>query len=53
MRQGFVITHVNGEEVKSLEPFRQILLESDGGIMLEGRYPDSERTYYYAFGMEE
>jgi Do/DeqQ family serine protease len=53
MRQGFVITHVNGERIKTLDRFREVLLESDGGIMLEGRYPDSKKTYYYAFGMDE
>jgi S1-C subfamily serine protease len=53
MRQGFVITHVNGEPIKTLEQFREVLEESDGGIMLEGRYPDSKKTYYYAFGMNQ
>lgn len=53
MREGFVITHVNGEQVKTLEGFREVLRENDGGVMLEGRYPDSEKTYYYAFGMDE
>ena len=53
MRVGFIITHVNGEPVKTLENFREMMLESDGGVMLEGRYPDSEKTYYYAFGLNE
>lgn len=53
MREGFVITHVNGEQVKTLERFREVLLQSNGGVMLEGRYPDSEKTYYYAFGMDQ
>ncbi len=52
MREGFVITHVNGERTETLEKFREMLLDSDGGVMLQGRYPDSEKTYYYAFGME-
>jgi len=53
IREGFVITHVNGEQVRTLERFREALLQSNGGVMLEGRYPDSEKTYYYAFGMDQ
>ncbi len=53
IREGFIITHVNGTRVRNLEELREILVESKGGVMLEGRYPDSEKTYYYAFGMDQ
>jgi Do/DeqQ family serine protease len=53
MREGFIITHVNGKRVENLERFREALQEHDGGVMLEGRYPDSEKKYYYAFGLDE
>ena len=52
MREGFIITHVNGLRVKTVEQL-QGALESlqEGGVMLQGRYPDSEKAYYYAFGL--
>jgi Do/DeqQ family serine protease len=52
IREGFIITKVNGDEVKTLEAFQDKLTDlKDGGVMLQGRYPDSSRTYYYAFGL--
>ncbi|EAR16550.1 serine protease precursor [Robiginitalea biformata HTCC2501] len=53
MREGFIVTRVNGREVNNLEEFRSELEKSeDGGVMLAGRYPDSPKTYYYAFGLD-
>ncbi|MBC2838252.1 Do family serine endopeptidase [Robiginitalea sp. SC105] len=53
MREGFIVTRVNGKEVRSLEDFREELEKSrDGGVMLAGRYPDSPKMYYYAFGLD-
>jgi Do/DeqQ family serine protease len=52
MREGFIITHINGKSIEDLESFKRALEERKaGGIMLEGRYPDSEKRYYYAFGL--
>lgn len=52
IREGFIITKVNGQEVKSVEDFQNKLNRlKDGGVMLQGRYPESSRTYYYAFGL--
>lgn len=51
MREGFIITHVNGEAVDSAEAFLQALQGRKGGVMLEGIYPDQPGVHYYAFGM--
>ena len=52
IREGFIITHINGTRVKDSEDFKTLLeRQKEGGVMLQGRYPDSERTYYYAFGL--
>ena len=52
MREGFIITHVNGRKVTTVEQFNSALEAfKEGGVMLQGRYPGSEKTYYFAFGL--
>jgi S1-C subfamily serine protease len=52
VRQGFIITKVDGKPVSSPESFVSYLERAKGGVMLEGVYEDLPGTYYYAFGME-
>jgi len=49
MQDGFVITGVNGREVKNLEEFQELLssLKGSGVIRLEGVYPGFEGNYTY------
>ncbi|MBL0882797.1 MAG: trypsin-like peptidase domain-containing protein [Chitinophagaceae bacterium] len=49
MQDGFVITGVNGREVKNLEEFQEIItsLKGSGVIRLEGIYPGFEGNYTY------
>jgi Do/DeqQ family serine protease len=51
IREGFIITHVNKEPVRSVEEFEDILGKTEGGVLLEGFYPDRPGVRYYAFGM--
>ena len=52
MREGFIITHVNGRKVTTVEQLKSLIDEQrEGGVMLQGRYPDSDKVYYYAFGL--
>lgn len=51
MEEGFVITKVDGKTVKSVEDLNAQLKDKEGGIMLEGIYPDRSGSFYYAFGM--
>ncbi|MFW5755041.1 MAG: Do family serine endopeptidase [Tangfeifania sp.] len=51
VRVGFIITKVNGDEIKSINEFVKILDNTEGGVMLEGVYEDYPGTYYYAFGL--
>jgi hypothetical protein len=39
--------------VKTKEQLIKMLEDQEGGVMIAGVYPDSNRKYYYAFGMEE
>lgn len=49
---GFVILKVDGQPVKTVEDFTKALSGKEGGVMLEGIYPNRPGTFYYAFGMQ-
>lgn len=51
MEKGFIITKINRTPVKSVKDLEKILSQEQGGVMLEGVYPDSAQKYYYAFGL--
>ncbi|MBK8500776.1 MAG: Do family serine endopeptidase [Saprospiraceae bacterium] len=51
IKEGFIITKVNRQHVTSAEQLQKILESEQGGVMIEGVYPGSKKTYYYAFGM--
>jgi len=50
MKIGFIITAVNKIAVHNIQSFVEAVEKQRGGIMIEGKYPDSPITYYYAFG---
>ncbi len=50
IREGFIITKVNGKSVNSVDELESVLSRQKGGIMLEGVYADQPGTHYYAFG---
>ncbi len=51
MREGFIITHLDGKPVTSVDEFVRALSGRKGGILLEGVYENKPGTHYYAFGM--
>lgn len=51
MREGFIITMINGQPVSSVEKMLDKIESTKGGIMLKGVYEDIPGDYYYAFGM--
>lgn len=51
MRPGFIITKVDKKPVNSIKELTEALKKSDGGVMIEGVYPEYPGTVYYAFGM--
>jgi len=51
IKEGFIITSVNGSAVESYAHFLQLLESLKGGVIIEGRYPEGQ-TAYYAFGLE-
>ncbi len=51
MREGFIITIIDGQKVKSKKELMKKLESKKGGVMLEGIYEDIPGEYYYAFGL--
>ena len=51
MKEGFIITKVDGKAVSNKEEFLKHLKHKSGGVMLEGVYPDLPGSFYYAFGL--
>lgn len=51
MKEGFIITKVDGMGVKSVIAFEKLLAQKKGGVLLEGIYEDYPGTFYYAFGL--
>lgn len=53
LEPGFVITHMDKEPVKSIQDIQRLLSQGRGGVMIEGRYPDSKQRIYDAIPLEE
>lgn len=51
MREGFIITKIDGKLVDSVEDLAGILEGKKGGILIEGIYEDLPGSYYYAIGL--
>jgi C-terminal processing protease CtpA/Prc len=52
IRNGFIITHVDGNIVTEVKELVSILENKNGGVLLEGIYEDVPGKQYYAFGTD-
>ena len=51
MQEGFVITSVDGQDVKTVDELKAILGSAQGTVRLEGIYPGYEGTYGYPLNL--
>ncbi|MCI4669995.1 MAG: Do family serine endopeptidase [Bacteroidia bacterium] len=51
IREGFIITKIDGKSVRAAEEVEKILKGKEGGVLIEGVYEGSGETVYYGFGM--
>jgi Do/DeqQ family serine protease len=51
MREGFIITKVDGKKVTGVKDLSAELENKKGGVLLEGVYENLPGEYYYAFGL--
>ncbi|MFK7757463.1 MAG: Do family serine endopeptidase [Flavobacteriales bacterium] len=50
IKEGFIVTKIDGLEVKSAKEFQKIISKKSGGILLEGVYENGVKAYY-GFGI--
>lgn len=50
VKEGFIITRINNKDVKEVEDVKKLIEQINGGVYLEGVYPNGMRAYY-AFGI--
>jgi S1-C subfamily serine protease len=53
MQEGFVITSVNGSEIKNLDDLKAALKDATGTIFFEGIYPGYAESYRYPIRLSE
>lgn len=51
LKEGFIVTKVDGQQLKSVDDFKRAMEDKSGGVMIEGVYEDYPGAYYYAFGL--
>lgn len=51
IKEGFIITKVDGKKVTSKEQLAKVLDKKKGGVLMEGMYENLPGTQFYAFGM--
>jgi Do/DeqQ family serine protease len=50
IKKGFIITQIDKKPVRSVEELMSLLQNTEGGILIEGVYPNGMRAYY-GFGL--
>lgn len=50
IREGFIITEIDKNPIRSANDINNLLSGKRGGVLIEGVYPNGQR-YYYAIGM--
>lgn len=51
IKEGFIITKVDGKPINSKEDLEGALKNKQGGVMIEGVYEEIPGVYYFAFGL--
>ena len=51
VREGFIITKVDGKKVHSKRELFKLIESKQGGVMIEGIYENYPGEFYYAFGL--
>lgn len=50
IKQGFIVTHLDKNEINSVKQLAQLLNNKKGGVLLQGCYPNGQKAYY-GFGL--
>jgi serine protease Do len=52
MREGFIILKIDNKPIKSVDSVKEAFTGKEGGVLIEGIYPDSPGKYYYGIGVQ-
>lgn len=52
MREGFIITKIDGQRVSTVDDVKEILQSKKGGVLIEGVYENGVGKYYYGLGLD-
>lgn len=50
IKEGFIITSIDKKKISTIEDLKKVLEDKNGGILIEGIYPNGMRAYY-GFGI--
>lgn len=50
IKEGFIITNIDNDAIKSIDNFNEVIHKKSGGVLLEGIYPNGVKAYY-GFGL--
>lgn len=53
MKEGFIVTKIDNQTVSSASDFISIMNKKDGGVLLEGKYGNTDKRVYYGFGLSQ
>ncbi len=54
IREGFVITKANRKRIRTVAELEKVLQEAENegeGVLLEGKYPNDSRSYFFGLGL--
>lgn len=51
MSEGFIITKIDDKKINTVEDLTTLLEGKEGGVLIEGIYPNRPGEYYYALGL--
>jgi hypothetical protein len=46
IKEGFIITRIDQEQIRTADDIERILAAKRGGVLIEGIYPNGVRAYY-------
>ena len=50
IKEGFIITKIDNDAIKSVDDFNSVIHNKTGGVLMEGVYPNGVKAYY-GFGL--
>lgn len=53
LRPGFIITSIDGYAIRSVRDVEEAVSNKKGGVLVEGKYPGDEETYFYGIKLRK